>query len=123
MNQTTIGKESSIDTIDKTTLENLLQPLGLKVVQGGKFKFLTIDGDIWTIEYSNNEIIKMNTAALVSPTLAKFIGLDCLWEAICKSNYFISNWCDINKKLVFIMNPYVNCKSLEEALVKRDLMD
>lgn len=97
--------------INENILNNLLKPLGFRIVfeKRAYYQWFIVDVNDETI-YSSNSIENKFNYILINQSLKR------TWEQIIRDKYFIDNDDHV------ISNPYFGCSSLEEALIKKDLM-
>ena len=91
--------------INENTFNNLLKPLGFH---------LTYLFGTWKV-YDMNEYIVYEAGINSVFTFFEDAKIINIWNTLKTAQCFYGN----NR---LIENPYCNCKSLEEALVKKDLM-
>ena len=89
-------------TVSKKNLEHLLQPLGLSIEGNGFMRLENVDHKYISVKM--------------------FVSLnDLVYELFCKSQ-MIAMYRIEGLTRRYVKNPYFGCQSLEEALIRRDLM-
>ena len=90
--------------VSKKNLEHLLQPLGLSIEENGLMWFVLADAD--RDYFSGKMFVSLN---------------DLAYELFCRSQMINMYRIECLEHRC-VKNPYFGCRSLEEAMIKRDLM-
>ena len=101
--------------ISKDVIDSILQPLGLYV-------YWCEQAEWWIVQTPNNEHI-VELIANNYKTAYRFSLLRELLRTICESTVCFEFMSNVEMFTVdTIPNPYLGCHSLEEVLIRKDLM-
>lgn len=119
-----------MQNINKTQLDYLLQPLGIEVVTSdGLIPTSTNMPFMWKLVFASNKD-PIGLGNTVSTSSGKYDVYHSIWifiDSLTKDlTMYGKQFINLNLKpndRKRLDNPYFGCKSLEEMLVKKDLID